>query len=61
MLVYIASLDKLYELDIELVLPGHKDIFRNCRERIRELKDLHQKRLDEINRILGRSRKTLFR
>ena len=26
---YLASLDKVYELDIELVLPGHRGIFRN--------------------------------
>jgi glyoxylase-like metal-dependent hydrolase (beta-lactamase superfamily II) len=35
---YFASLDKVSELDIELVLPGHRSIFRNCRERIQELK-----------------------
>jgi glyoxylase-like metal-dependent hydrolase (beta-lactamase superfamily II) len=26
---YLASLDKVYGLDIELVLPGHRSIFRN--------------------------------
>jgi glyoxylase-like metal-dependent hydrolase (beta-lactamase superfamily II) len=57
---YFASLDKVYELDIELVLPGHGDIFKNCRERIQELKHHHQKRLDEINRILGKGSKNAF-
>ena len=35
---YLSSLDKVYDLDVELVLPGHRSIFRNQKERIRELK-----------------------
>ena len=57
---YLASLDKVSELDIELVLPGHRRMIRNCRERIQELKDHHQKRLDEIISILGKGEKTAF-
>jgi len=57
---YLASLDKVYELDIELVLPGHRGIFKNCKERIQELKDHHQKRLDEIISILEESSKNAF-
>jgi glyoxylase-like metal-dependent hydrolase (beta-lactamase superfamily II) len=49
---YLASLDKIYVLDIELVLAGHRNIFRNCRERIHELKAHHSKRLNEIICIL---------
>ena len=57
---YFASLDKVSELDIELVLPGHRSIFRNCRERIRELKQHHQKRLDEIISILEKGDQHAF-
>ena len=57
---YLASLDKVYELDIELVLPGHRTIFRTCKERIQELKDHHQKRLDEIVSILKKGKKNAF-
>jgi len=57
---YLASLDKVYELDIELVLPGHRSIFRNCRERIQELKHHHEKRLDEIISILEKGSKNAF-
>jgi glyoxylase-like metal-dependent hydrolase (beta-lactamase superfamily II) len=57
---YMASLDKVGELDIELVLPGHRSIFSNCRERIQELKQHHQKRLDEIISILARGDKHAF-
>jgi hypothetical protein len=56
----LASLDKVYELDIELVLPGHRSIFRNCKERILELKDHHQKRLEEIISILRKGKKNAF-
>jgi glyoxylase-like metal-dependent hydrolase (beta-lactamase superfamily II) len=57
---YFASLDKVSELDIELVLPGHRSIFRNCRERIQELKQHHQKRLDEIISILEKGGQHAF-
>ena len=57
---YFESLDKVYKLDIELVLPGHRSIFRNCRERIEELKQHHQKRLDEIISILEEGEKGAF-
>ncbi len=57
---YLASLDKIYELDIELVLPGHRDNFRNCKERIQELKFHHQKRFDEIIPILEKGDKSAF-
>jgi glyoxylase-like metal-dependent hydrolase (beta-lactamase superfamily II) len=57
---YLESLEKVYKLDIELVLPGHRSIFRNCKERIQELKDHHQERLDEIISILEKVRKNAF-
>jgi glyoxylase-like metal-dependent hydrolase (beta-lactamase superfamily II) len=57
---YLASLDKVYEIDIRLVLPGHRGIFRNCKERIEELKSHHQRRLDEIISILGKGNKNAF-
>jgi glyoxylase-like metal-dependent hydrolase (beta-lactamase superfamily II) len=57
---YLESLDKVYQLDIKLVLPGHRDIFRDPKERIQELKAHHQKRLDEIIAILRKGRKNAF-
>jgi glyoxylase-like metal-dependent hydrolase (beta-lactamase superfamily II) len=58
---YLASLEKVYGLDIELVLPGHRSIFRNCKERIQELKQHHEKRFEEIISILGKGSKNAFR
>ncbi len=57
---YLASLDKVYELDIELVLPGHRRLIENCRERIRELQGHHRDRLDEIKTILENGSGTAY-
>jgi glyoxylase-like metal-dependent hydrolase (beta-lactamase superfamily II) len=57
---YLTSLDKVYDLDVELVLPGHRSIFRNQKERIRELKQHHQTRLEEVISILGKGRQNAF-
>jgi glyoxylase-like metal-dependent hydrolase (beta-lactamase superfamily II) len=57
---YLKSLDKVHELDIELVLPGHRSVFRHCKERIQELKHHHQKRLGEIITILKKGRENAF-
>lgn len=57
---YLTSLDKVYELDVELVLPGHRRIFKNCRERILELKNHHQKRAEEVLSILEKGSKNAF-
>ncbi len=45
---YMRSLDRMYRMDIELVLPGHRAIFRNCKERIAQLKAHHQDRAAEV-------------
>jgi glyoxylase-like metal-dependent hydrolase (beta-lactamase superfamily II) len=57
---YLASLEKVYQLEIELVLPGHRGKIRNYRERIRELEGHHQKRLNEIISILEKGEKSAF-
>ena len=49
---YLNSLDKVHDLDVAMVLPGHRRLFENHRQRIDELKYHHQCRLEEICRIL---------
>jgi len=49
---YLKSLDKIYDMEIELVLPGHRTIFSNYKERINELKHHHQLRANEVLEIL---------
>ncbi len=51
---YLSSLDKVMELEVELVLPGHRRRFTDCRERILELKEHHGNRIHEVMEILGR-------
>jgi glyoxylase-like metal-dependent hydrolase (beta-lactamase superfamily II) len=57
---YLASLDKVYDLDVELVLPGHRGIFRDHKQRIRELRQHHQARLREVASILGKGKQNAF-
>ncbi len=49
---YLESLDRVIDLDIELVLPGHRRIIENHRARVDELKEHHRHRCDEILNIL---------
>jgi len=57
---YLASLDKVYDLDVSIVLPGHGHVFKDFRKRIRELKKHHQKRVEEIIEILKEGRKNAY-
>lgn len=57
---YFQSLDKIEQLDIDLILPGHRKIFREYRKRIRETKKFHYDRFDKIIDILGREPVTVF-
>ena len=57
---YLASLDKVHELDVDLVLPGHRRLFRNHRKRIAELKKHHMNRAEEVLEILGKGPRNAF-
>lgn len=45
---YLQSLQRLQELEVNLVLPGHRRLFWDHRGRIQELQEHHQKRLQEV-------------
>ncbi len=49
---YLASLDRVYDLDVTLVLPGHRRAFTDLRGRIDELRRHHEERAAEILAIL---------
>jgi len=57
---YLESLDKVYKLDVGLVLPGHRRLFKEYRERIDELKLHHEKRAEEILDILQKGSGSAF-
>lgn len=55
---YLQSLDKVAELEVELVLPGHRNLIHDMRGRITEIKEHHQRRLDNIMDIVHKERMT---
>ena len=57
---YLASLDKVFELDVDLVLPGHRRLIGDCRTRIKELKQHHHDRADEVVSILEAGQLSAF-
>jgi glyoxylase-like metal-dependent hydrolase (beta-lactamase superfamily II) len=57
---YLESLEKIDRLDVALVLPGHRRTITHCRERIRELREHHEKRFAEILSILRDGGKNAF-
>ncbi len=56
---YFTSLDKIIPLEVDMVLPGHGNVFRNHRKRITEIKRHHKIRLDEIVSILENHHQSL--
>lgn len=57
---YLSSLDKVYALDIDIVLPGHRALFRNCKKRIKEIKEHHRQRSCEIISILQEGERSIY-
>ncbi len=57
---YLLSLDKVYPLNVKLVLPGHRRLMSDHRKRIRELRAHHQARLNEVLSALEDGGKTAF-
>ena len=57
---YLASLDKIYNFECDIVLPGHRKAGKSHRKRIIELQDHHQARANEILSALETGKKTGF-
>lgn len=57
---YLSSLDKVYEFDVDIVLPGHRKVSGNHRQRIMELRTHHQARLNEVLSALEKGEKLAF-
>jgi glyoxylase-like metal-dependent hydrolase (beta-lactamase superfamily II) len=52
---YLSSLDKVYNLDVKLVLPAHRRTMTDLKARINELKHHHEVRANEALAILKKS------
>lgn len=50
---YLASLDRLEQLEVSTVLPGHQSPFPHLTRRIDELRSYHRDRMDEVHHLLG--------
>ena len=57
---YLNSLDKIEKVDVDVVLPAHEEAFTNHHERIKQLKDHHKQRLNEIMNGLGAGSLTAY-
>lgn len=57
---YLESLDKVNDMHIDLVLPGHRRLITDHRRRIAELKEHHRIRLQEVLSILSDNPMTAF-
>ncbi|MCX7856604.1 MAG: MBL fold metallo-hydrolase [Deltaproteobacteria bacterium] len=57
---YLASLNRVSRLPINLVLPSHGEPFFNAKRRIEELFLHHEKRLKEIIRLLKKKQRTIY-
>ena len=57
---YLRSLEKVYPLEVNLVLPGHRSIFKDHRKRITQLLEHHRKRLTEALAAVNGGNKTAW-
>jgi glyoxylase-like metal-dependent hydrolase (beta-lactamase superfamily II) len=49
---YLTNLEKVYKLDVDLLLPGHRRLMNDHRKRIKELQEHHRDRLKEALKAL---------
>ena len=57
---YLRSLDKVGDLPVKSVLPGHERVFHNLAGRVSALKAHHETRCDEIIAVLRGGVETVF-
>ncbi len=57
---YLESLEKVYVLDVSIVLPGHRGILGDHRKRIRELQEHHRDRANEVLKALEDGNRNAF-
>jgi glyoxylase-like metal-dependent hydrolase (beta-lactamase superfamily II) len=57
---YIASLERLEDLDVKTVLPAHEYTFTDLHGRLRGIELHHKERLDEMLAVIGRGPRTAY-
>lgn len=58
---YLESLDLVYNMDIDYLFSSHRFLVENHRERINELRQHHQDRLEEARQALAKTKKATVR
>jgi len=57
---YLNCLDRVYPMEVKLLLPGHRSLIHDHRKRIEELRRHHRKRLDETLAALADGEKDTY-
>ena len=57
---YLNSLNKVKDLQVDLILPGHEHNFTNLSERVSQLFNHHEARLIEVKEALKNSKSSVF-
>lgn len=57
---YLNSLEYVNNYEIKLILPGHRDLIKNCRERIHQLTLHYEKRATEVLDVLETGSRTAY-
>jgi glyoxylase-like metal-dependent hydrolase (beta-lactamase superfamily II) len=57
---FLASLDKVYNLDVKITLPGHRRLIKDLKGRVDELKHHHELRANEALSILKKGRQNAY-
>jgi glyoxylase-like metal-dependent hydrolase (beta-lactamase superfamily II) len=58
---YLVSLDKIDSLNSRIIFPAHQDIIYNPHERILQIKEHHQQRLNEISSVIKNHPMTAYK
>jgi glyoxylase-like metal-dependent hydrolase (beta-lactamase superfamily II) len=58
---YLASLDKIDNLNPKIIFPAHQEVIYNPHERIVEIKNHHKNRLKEISKVIKNNPLTPYR
>ncbi len=57
---YLNSLNKVKDIPVNLILPGHEKTFTNLPERVEQLINHHKARLKEVKNAIKNGKKTVF-
>jgi len=57
---YLSSLEKIQEVDVDTILPGHEWTFNDLKPRVQQLITHHRNRLDEMKETLEDGPQTVY-